>query len=102
MNREEKIIKVHLETKGKDDFMCFEFEELKTVCLTNEECQNDLQEVFNMLLKELINHPVKLEYLENASYKKGLYIDVCTEYIKDLNREVNSIRKKIPEKLQIL
>ena len=99
MNQVEKIFKVHLETKGKDDFMCFGFEEEKTVCLTSEECQNDLLEIFNVLLKELINSPVKLEYSPNPNFKKGLYIDVCSEYIKDLNREVNSIRKKIPEKL---
>lgn len=102
MNQEEKKIKVYLETKGKEDYMCFEFEKEKTVCLTNEDCQNDLKDVFNTLLKELLIQPIRLEYFQNKSFSKGLYIDVCTEYIKDLNREINSVRKKIPEKLEII
>lgn len=101
MNQEEKIIKVHLESREKDDFMCFEFEPEMSVCLTNEECQNELQGIFNVLLSELIIQPIKLEYVKNSTFKKGLYIDVCEEYVKDLNREINGIRKKMPELLHI-
>ena len=64
-----------------------------------ETSQNDLRIVFANLLTELINTPIKLEFEDRADYKTGLYIDVCKEYIKDLNREIINVRKNIPEKL---
>ena len=99
MNQEEKTIKVHLEKREKEDYLVFEFEAPKDVCLNKETSQNDLRIVFANLLTELINTPIKLEFEDRADYKTGLYIDVCKEYIKDLNREIINVRKNIPEKL---
>ena len=39
--------------------------------------------------------------MEKPEYKTGLYIDVCKEYIKDLNKEITNVRKNMPEKLKI-
>ena len=50
---------------------------------------------------QLTKHPVELQFLENPEYKTGLYIDVCKEYIKDLNKEIASVRKNMPEKLKV-
>lgn len=99
MSQEEKIIKVHLEKREKEDYLVFQFEETKDVCLNKETSQNDLRAVFANLLTELLKAPLKLEFEDKLDYKTGLYIDVCKEYIKDLNREISSIRKNIPEKL---
>lgn len=99
MSQEEKIIKVHLEKREKEDYLVFQFEETKDVCLNKETSQNDLRAVFASLLTELLKAPLKLEFEDRLDYKTGLYIDVCKEYIKDLNREIISIRKSIPEKL---
>lgn len=99
MNQEEKIIKVHLETRNKIDLMVFNFDEEKTVSMNDDNCQTELKSVFSVLLKELIIQPIKLQFEEKSEFKKPLYIDVCTEYIKELNREINTVRKAIPEKL---
>lgn len=102
MNQEDKVINVHLENRDKKDYMIFEFEEEIVVCLNEESGQNELKNVFSALLTELIQNPVKLEYIENREYKIVLYIDVCQEYIKDLNREISNVRKNMPERLNKL
>lgn len=99
MSQEEKIIKVHLETRNKVDVMVFNFDEEKTVSMNDENCQTELKSVFSTLLSELIIQPIKLQYEEKSEFKKPLYIDVCTEYVKELNREINTVRKTIPEKI---
>lgn len=100
MNQENKIIKVHLEKKETQDYMIFEFEENIDVCLNQESGQNEMKAVFSLLLTELIQNPIELEYVENKDYKVGLYIDVCQQYIKDLNKEISKVLKKIPERLK--
>ena len=40
-------------------------------------------------------------HLEKRENKTGLYIDVCKEYIKDLNKEITNVRKNMPEKLKM-
>lgn len=54
-----------------------------------------------MLLTEITKYPIELQFLEKPEYKTGLYIDVCKEYIKDLNKEITNVRKNMPEKLKI-
>lgn len=101
MNQEEKKIKVRLENKEKKDLLVFELDSEVSVCLNDENGQSNLKDVFAELLRELILQPIKLDLEIDKSYKTGLYIDVCTEYIKDLNREINRVSKNIPEKLAI-
>lgn len=67
----------------------------------DDESQNNLKSIFVKLLTEITKYPVELQFLENPEYKTGLYIDVCKEYIKDLNKEIMNVRKNMPEKLKI-
>ena len=99
MNQESKIINVKLDKRDKKDYMIFEFEEEIIVCLNEESGQSELKSVFSVLLTELIKNPVELEYIENKEYKVGLYIDVCKEYIIDLNREILRVRNNMPDRL---
>ncbi len=101
MNQESKVINVHLEKRENKDYLVFDFEETAEVCLNNDESQNDLKSIFVKLLTEITKHPIELHFLENSEYKTGLYIDVCKEYIKDLNKEITNVRKNMPEKLKI-
>lgn len=101
MNQENKVINVHLEKKENKDYLVFEFEEVVEVCLNNDESQNDLKIVFVKLLSEVVKGPIQLKFIERAEYKTGLYIDVCKEYIKDLNKEIESVRKNIPKELKL-
>lgn len=71
------------------------------VCLNDDESQNNLKSIFVKLLTEITKYPIELQFLEKPEYKTGLYIDVCKEYIKDLNKEITNVRKNMPEKLKI-
>ena len=101
MNQESKAINVHLEKRENKDYLVFGFEEVAEVCLNDDESQNNLKSIFVKLLTEITKYPVELQFLENPEYKTGLYIDVCKEYIKDLNKEITNVRKNMPEKLKI-
>ena len=100
MNQESKAINVHLEKRENKDYLVFGFEEVAEVCLNDDESQNNLKSIFVKLLTEITKYPVELQFLENPEYKTGLYIDVCKEYIKDLNKEITNVRKNMPEKLK--
>lgn len=101
MNQENKVINVHLEKREKKDYLVFEFEEVSEVCLNDDESQNNLKSIFVKLLAEITKYSVELRFIDNSEYKTGLYIDVCKEYIKDLNKEITNVRKSIPEKLKL-
>ena len=96
MNQESKAINVHLEKRENKDYLVFGFEEVAEVCLNDDESQNNLKSIFVKLLMEITKYPVELQFLENPEYKTGLYIDVCKEYIKDLNKEITNVRKNMP------
>ena len=52
----------------------------------------------------VIPAPLKVELQQEVfslNSETGLYIDVCKEYIKDLNKEIASVRKNMPEKLKV-
>lgn len=99
MNQENKVVKVRLEKNKSSDYMVFEFDKEIAVCLNEENGQNELKDVFSILLEELIQAPIEFKYTENKEYKVLLYIDVCKEYLKDLNREISNVRKNMPERL---
>ena len=100
MNQESKAINVHLEKRENKDYLVFGFEEVAEVCLNDDESQNNLKSIFVKLLMEITKYPVELQFLENPEYKTGLYIDVCKEYIKDLNKEITNVRKNMTEKIK--
>ena len=91
MNQESKVINVYLEKRENKDYLVFGFEEVAEVCLNDDESQNNLKSIFVKLLTEITKNPVELQFFEKPEYKTGLYIDVCKEYIKDLNKEINKV-----------
>ncbi len=97
MNREEMIINVHLEQEEMIDYLVFEFDQPKKVNLNEESNQNQLKEVFIDILSRMVSNKVKIVFVDNEEYRVGLYIDVCKEYIKDLNREINNVAKTMPD-----
>lgn len=100
MSQEERIIKVYLEKKEKEDFLIFDVDAKMSICLNNEDSQVELQKVFIVLLQEILKHPIKLQYEKNNDYTNALYVDVCEEYVKDLNREILRIIRNVPERLK--
>ena len=58
-------------------------------------CQNSLKSVFATLIDTLFKSDLHLEFIHADDYKRNMYIEVCQEYIDDLNREILSTKEKI-------
>lgn len=90
-----------MELSPDDDILRFHVEgESLDVNLNSAECQNSLKNVFSTLLRFLIHSDINLELSYNTEYKRIMYVEVCKEYIKDLNRELASIKDEIRAELQ--
>lgn len=97
-----ETIKVELTIIGDADVLVFHLDSEKipdglTVNLNNASSQSDLKAVFSKLLETMIESEILLELIIAAGYSKGLYKDVCMEYIQDLNREIKQVYTKLHE-----
>lgn len=89
-------IRVLLCEKDGIDYMSFEFENSTIdVNLNGVDGQQDLKQVFSIILSLLETTEVALKLEFADGYKKGLYKEVCTEYIDDLNQEIIQARQEI-------
>ena len=85
----------------KTDALVFELgEKSMDVNLNEEDCQASLKRIFVCLLQELINTDIQLVFSTEEGYSRQFYIEACEEYIKDLNRELNSIKVKLRNEVE--
>lgn len=101
---ENKKIKVVLTVLGETDALVFLLDENEPekyiINLNYSSCQVQIKEVFSKLLEELFKFDIDL-YLEiQEGYSKGLYKDVCKEYIAELNKELVQVKNSINKELQ--
>ena len=98
----QKVINVELLAVGEEsDILRFKFDDYsKDVNLNSPLCQNELREVFVCLLHVLMERYVHLELCYADDYNRGLYKEVCEEYINDLNRELESAKEIISKELE--
>lgn len=93
MNQEIKVI---LLEKNEVDYLCFEFDkDVVEVNLNDVSGQQDLKTVFSKLLKLINDKDVELKLEIADGYKKGLYKEVCYEYVDDLNNEIKEVREEM-------
>lgn len=79
-----------------DDILAFLFEDAESrVNLNTDSCQAELKEAFSKLIKLSLDNDVSLNLIIEDGYGRGLYKDVCTEYIAELQRELDSVKEKI-------
>ena len=96
---ENKIVTLK-ETDGLD---ILEFDINDGTVLTiniNSNDQKDLRKLFYQVIKEAMKAEFQFELKVEDGYKKQLYIEVSTEYIKQLNAELSKIIEDIPEELK--
>ena len=99
MNQE--IINVTLfALDGDNDILRFSIEgENLDINLNKSDCQNAMKSMFSVLLKKAVHTNLSLKFSAAPGYTRGMYIEVCEEYIKDLNRElcevVDAIRNEL-------
>lgn len=95
----QKQIEVLLTVVGESDVLNFILDQEKpdeyVVNLNSDTSQSELKKVFSKLLELIIENDVKLVIKIAEGYSKVLYMDVCTVYIDDLNREISSVAESV-------
>lgn len=101
---ENKQIKVILTVQGETDVLVFllddESPEKYTINLNDSSSQLQIKEVFSKLLEELLLFDIDLVLEIQEGYSKGLYKDVFTEYISELNKELKQTRSLMKKELE--
>lgn len=95
----QKQIEVLLTVVGESDVLNFILDQEKpdeyVVNLNSDTSQSELKKVFSKLLELIIENDAKLVLKIAEGYSKVLYMDVCTVYIDDLNREISSVAESV-------
>ncbi len=95
----QKQIEVLLTVVGESDVLNFILDQEKpdeyVVNLNSDTSQSELKKVFSKLLELIIENDVKLVLKIAEGYSKVLYMDVCTVYIDDLNREISNVAESV-------
>ena len=96
-----EVVEVFLTSETPDDdILFFSVDDKKiSVNLNSQDCQASLKDVFAELLRKLIRDDVKLVLNVDEKYRRQMYIEVCQEYIKDLNRELDECKTELRKQL---
>ena len=99
----QKVIEVKLAVLSSADVLIFGLDEEKpeeyVVDLNSANSQNELKKVFSSLLQMLLDEDIFLQYIVAPGYGKGLYKEVCKEYIDDLNRELSQVKTNMEKEI---
>ena len=83
-----------------DDILAFMFDNAESVIhLNTDSCQIELKDIFSKLLTLCIENDIILNLIVADNYSRGLYKDVCTEYISELQRELDNVKDAIRKEL---
>ena len=101
---ENKVIEVQLTVIGETDVLIFNLDEGNPekyiINLNDPAGQTQIKEVLAKLLEMLLDMSFILELKIAEEYSKGLYKDVCLEYIAELNREICQVKESITKALK--
>ena len=99
MNQITLNVKLYSENED-NDILGFMFADGESkVNLNSERCQAELKKVFSKLIKLSLEKDVTLSLVIDEAFSRNLYKDVCSEYIKDLQNELDQIRVKIRKEM---
>lgn len=97
MNQTE--IKVQLTVIGDEDVLVFLLDDEKPneyiVSLNNANNQTDIKRVFTKILEMLFDNDIALTFEIAEGYSKGLYKDVCSEYVNELQKEISAVKEQL-------
>lgn len=101
---ENKKITVKLTVCGETDVLIFLLDEANPekyiINLNDSSSQLQIKEVFSELLEELLLFDIDLVLEIQEGYSKGLYKDVFTEYISELNKELKQTKSMMKKELE--
>ena len=83
-----------------EDILSFQFDDGEgKVHLNSDSCQAEMKEIFSNLIKLCLDNDISLRLIIDESYSRGLYKDVCNEYVQDLQKELDTIKERIRREL---
>lgn len=101
---ETKEIDVLLTVMGDSDVLVFNLDtedpDKYVIDLNDTAGQVKIKEVFSKLLEMLLNEKLTLRFRIAEGYSKVLYKDVCSEYIKELNTEIEQVIESVKNALK--
>ena len=101
---ENKKITVKLTVCGETDVLIFLLDETNPekyiINLNDSSSQLQIKEVFSKLLEELLLFDIDLVLEIQEDYSKGLYKDVFTEYISELNKELKQTKSMMKKEFE--
>lgn len=77
------------------DVMRFMFEQPMDVSLTGTNGTKDLKELFARLMGLILKDDVQVTFEKTSGYENQMYVDVCSEYVRALNKELTEAREKV-------
>lgn len=88
--------------EGKDTLrFVIDEEQCLDINLNSETCQAEIKIVFEKILGISTTEDIQFDYSVKDGYTKQLYIDVCAEYIKEIQREINNSISQIRAELSL-
>ncbi|MEE1126545.1 MAG: hypothetical protein U0L18_11560 [Acutalibacteraceae bacterium] len=92
-------INVQLTTQGEEDVLLFLLDdnnpEMYALNLNSDNNQVEIKKIFSKILELLINDDILLDFSIAEGYSKGLYKDVCSEYVAELQKEISSVKESL-------
>ena len=100
MNLETIIVELKSKSEN-DDILCFIIDnKCYEINLNDASCQNSLKMVFSKLLDKTIDNDVEFDFRVEDGFTREMYIEICDEYLKDLERELSEVKEKIRSELR--
>lgn len=95
MNQVDLKVKLYADSNG-NDILSFGFENgAGEVYLNMDNCQSQMKDVYSKLIRFSIENDVSLKFETESSYKRALYKEVCEEYVKELQKELDTVIGRI-------
>ena len=98
-----QTIDVLLTATGDADTLVFDLDKENPdkylINLNGDSNQDDIKEVFFLFFQLLVDDDVTLNYIVSDGYSKKLFIEVCQEYVEELNKELVSVREEIKKSI---
>lgn len=82
--------------EGKDVFRLYDDNGIiSEISLGKNEGATELKDMFSRLLEALVEDDVRVAYVDTTDYPIGMYKDVCREYVKVLQDEIDRASQEI-------
>ena len=98
----QRTIKVLLTCTEDKDVLKFSISDTESldINLNSASCQAEIKKLFSRILMIGIEEDIVFDFCIDKEYNRGLYIDVCKEYMKDMQRELTDCVQRIRIELQ--